>query len=57
MADPRAEKAFPVSWDQFHRDARALAWRLSDKGTWQAIVCVTRGGMVPAMINDLKSVV
>ncbi|HKD24675.1 MAG TPA: xanthine phosphoribosyltransferase, partial [Xanthobacteraceae bacterium] len=22
------EKAFPVSWDQFHRDARALAWRL-----------------------------
>jgi xanthine phosphoribosyltransferase len=50
MADPRAEKAFPVSWDQFHRDARALAWRLSDKGTWQAIVCVTRGGMVPAMI-------
>jgi xanthine phosphoribosyltransferase len=43
MADPRSEKAFPVSWDQFHRDARALAWRLSDKGTWQAIVCVTRG--------------
>jgi xanthine phosphoribosyltransferase len=50
MTDPRAEKAFPVSWDQFHRDARALAWRLSDKGTWQAIVCVTRGGMVPAMV-------
>jgi xanthine phosphoribosyltransferase len=50
MADPRAEKAFPVSWDQFHRDARALAWRLADKGKWQAIVCVTRGGMVPAMI-------
>jgi xanthine phosphoribosyltransferase len=50
MADPRSDKAFPVSWDQFHRDARALAWRLSDKGTWQAIVCVTRGGMVPAMI-------
>ena len=24
------EKAFPVSWDQFHRDARALAWRLAD---------------------------
>ena len=28
MAGP-AEKAFPVSWDQFHRDARALAWRLA----------------------------
>jgi xanthine phosphoribosyltransferase len=50
MADPRSEKAFPVSWDQFHRDARALAWRLSDKWTWQAIVCVTRGGLAPAMI-------
>jgi len=50
MTDPRSEKAFPVSWDQFHRDARALAWRLSDKGSWKAIVCVTRGGMVPAMI-------
>ena len=25
MADPSAGKAFPVSWDQFHRDARALA--------------------------------
>ena len=24
------DKAFPVSWDQFHRDARALAWRLAD---------------------------
>lgn len=50
MADARSEKAFPVSWDQFHRDARALAWRLSDKGTWQAIVCVTRGGLAPAQI-------
>ena len=50
MADLRSEKAFPVSWDQFHRDARALAWRLSDKGTWLAIVCVTRGGLAPAMI-------
>jgi xanthine phosphoribosyltransferase len=50
MANPRPEKAFPVSWDQFHRDARALAWRLSDKGTWQAIVCVTRGGLAPAQI-------
>jgi xanthine phosphoribosyltransferase len=27
MTEPRPEKAFPVSWDQFHRDARALAWR------------------------------
>jgi xanthine phosphoribosyltransferase len=50
MTDARAEKAFPVSWDQLHRDARALAWRLSAQGSWQAIVSVTRGGLVPAAI-------
>jgi xanthine phosphoribosyltransferase len=45
-----AEKAFPVSWDQFHRDARALAWRLTDAGPFEAIVCITRGGLVAAAI-------
>ena len=44
------EKAFPVSWDQFHRDARALAWRLHSAGPFEAIVCITRGGLVPAAI-------
>jgi xanthine phosphoribosyltransferase len=44
------EKAFPVSWDQFHRDARALAWRLNGAGPFRAIVTVTRGGLVPAAI-------
>jgi xanthine phosphoribosyltransferase len=44
------EKSFPVSWDQFHRDARALAWRLNGAGPFQAIVTVTRGGLVPAAI-------
>ena len=43
-------KAFPVSWDQFHRDARALAWRLAGAGPFRAIVCITRGGLVPAAI-------
>jgi xanthine phosphoribosyltransferase len=50
MADRQPSKAFPVSWDQFHRDARALAWRLADKGTFDVIVCITRGGLVPAAI-------
>ncbi|MGI6245717.1 MAG: xanthine phosphoribosyltransferase [Pseudochelatococcus sp.] len=45
-----SQKAFPVSWDQFHRDARALAWRLHDAGPFEALVCVTRGGLVPAAI-------
>ena len=48
------EKGFHVSWDQIHRDARALAWRLDgkgpDNGQWKAVVAITRGGMAPAMI-------
>ena len=47
---PTSPKAFPVSWDQFHRDARALAWRLAAAGPFEAIVCITRGGLVPAAI-------
>jgi xanthine phosphoribosyltransferase len=50
MALPTSTKSFPVSWDQFHRDARALAWRLADKGPFEGIVCITRGGLVPAAI-------
>ena len=50
MATPQSEKAFPVSWDQFHRDARALAWRLAAAGPFNAVVCITRGGLVPAAI-------
>ncbi|SHL42122.1 Xanthine phosphoribosyltransferase [Roseovarius gaetbuli] len=47
------EKGFHVSWDQLHRDARALAWRLQNdapEGGWRAVVAITRGGMAPAMI-------
>ena len=47
---PSPDKAFPVSWDQFHRDARALAWRLAEAGPFLGIVCITRGGLVPAAI-------
>ena len=42
-------KAFPVSWDQLHRDAKALAWRLGGE-TWRSVVAVTRGGLVPAAV-------
>jgi xanthine phosphoribosyltransferase len=47
---PRPEKIFPVSWDQFHRDSRALAWRLHEAGPFEAVVAITRGGLVPAAI-------
>lgn len=56
MSDTRLphEKGFHISWDQIHRDSRALAWRLDgkgpDDGAWKAIVAITRGGMAPAMI-------
>jgi len=43
-------KPFPVSWDPFHRAARGLVWRLAGAGPFEAIVCVTRGGLVPAAI-------
>lgn len=43
-------KSFPVSWDQLHRDAKALAWRLAEQGPWESIVAITRGGLVPAAI-------
>ena len=49
MSTP-STKGFPVSWDQLHRDARALAWRLAEMGPWERIITVTRGGMVPACI-------
>ena len=43
-------RRFPVSWEQFHRDCRALAWRLRGLGPFTAMVTVTRGGLVPAAI-------
>ncbi|HFD14725.1 MAG TPA: xanthine phosphoribosyltransferase, partial [Rhodospirillales bacterium] len=41
---------FPVSWDELHRDAKALAWRLAGLGPFRGIVAITRGGLVPAHI-------
>ncbi len=41
---------YTVTWDQLHRDARALAWRLIDRGPFKGIVAITRGGLIPAAI-------
>lgn len=45
------QRNFPVTWEQFHRDSRALAWRLLDtKKKWDRIITVARGGLIPAAI-------
>ena len=47
----RYKRSYPISWEQLHRDAKALSWRLHDLNlTWKGIVAVTRGGLVPAAI-------
>ena len=43
-------RLYPVSWEQFHRDAKALSWRLADVREFAGIVAITRGGLVPAAI-------
>lgn len=45
-----APRYYTVSWDQLHRDSKALAWRLVEKGPWKGIVAITRGGLIPAAI-------
>ncbi|WP_213694823.1 xanthine phosphoribosyltransferase [Aminiphilus sp.] len=49
-AGDRYHKTFPVSWEQLHRDCRALAWRLVALRPWTRIIAVARGGLVPAAI-------
>jgi xanthine phosphoribosyltransferase len=43
-------KHFPVSWEELHRNAKALAWRLLELGPWKGMMAITRGGLVPAAI-------
>ncbi len=50
MVNSRYTKTYPISWDQLHRDSRALAWRLIEMEPFAGIVAITRGGLVPAAI-------
>lgn len=49
-----APRYYTVTWDQLHRDAKALAWRLIDRGPhggpWVGMVAITRGGLIPSAI-------
>lgn len=50
MPENTYQRTYPISWDQLHRDAKALAWRLLDTRFFKGIIAVTRGGLVPAAI-------
>jgi xanthine phosphoribosyltransferase len=50
VTSDRYQKTYPVSWDQLHRDCRALAWKLTELGPFAGIVAVTRGGLFPAAV-------
>lgn len=45
-----ADRYYTVTWDQLHRDARALAWRLMSLAPFRGVVAITRGGLIPAAI-------
>lgn len=40
---------YHLSWDELHRDTRALAHRLLGK-PWRGVIGIARGGLVPATI-------
>ncbi|MCR9256950.1 MAG: xanthine phosphoribosyltransferase [Alphaproteobacteria bacterium] len=50
MAHMPYDRNFPVTWDELHRNARALAWRLHEIGPFDGLYAVARGGLVPAAI-------
>jgi xanthine phosphoribosyltransferase len=50
MSLSRYEDEIVISWPELHRDARYLAEVLHGIGTWQGIIAITRGGLVPAAL-------
>jgi len=47
---PPAPHYYVVTWDQLHRDSKALAWRLMDRTPFRGVCAITRGGLIPAAI-------
>lgn len=50
MTNTPYKKTYPISWEQLHRDSKALAWRLLGMDYFKGIIAITRGGLVPAAI-------
>ena len=57
-AGSRLQKGVPVSWEELHRTAKALAWRLLEE-QFDGVIAITQGGLVPAAIvaRELEKVV
>ena len=39
-----------ITWDEFHKDTKELCKKIKDKGTFNKIIAVSRGGLLPAGI-------
>ena len=50
MQESAYTKGFPVSGEELHRTAKALAWRLLENNQFEGVIAITRGGLVPAAI-------
>ena len=46
----RYHATYSITWERIHQDCKILAARLHLEGTWDRIVGVARGGLVPAAI-------
>jgi len=45
---------YTVTWDQLHRDARALAWRLIELGPFDGIVAISVSAHFDARCGHLQ---
>jgi len=50
MMTSSSPRYYTVGWDQLHRDSKALAWRLVERGAFHGVCAITRGGLIPAAI-------
>jgi xanthine phosphoribosyltransferase len=39
-----------ISWPELHRDTRLLCHQLMERGPFQGIIAITRGGLIPAAL-------
>ena len=40
-SEERYIKTYPISWEQLHRDAKALSWRLVKDTAWEGRALLT----------------